>query len=577
MRAQISVRTASIQAWILLALRSLFLAALLLVAASSGALSDTYIFLYAGWVLLTLLISISQMMGFHPGWLDWITVFLDLGFALGTIALTGYFQSPLWWSLLVGPVTLNLSRGIRWAVGFTFIGLLTATAFSVVQTDSVIPPLQPILLRSAALLIAAWLLSWTTDYTITRMITLERENQLKSNRVKERERSRARTFYRITAELSKSSEPDEILERALDLGAEALEIDAAVDGSVTSAFLRVEEDALRIASTRNMMSDDLNLLLHPISGLFEGVYDSGDPQICLDPREDPLISQIHGFNTSNVVLVIPLLTQQEPYGAFLHGHNDPGFFRPDQLDLVRAFTQQTMIALKSAWMYADLVREKERITDVQEEVRKKLARDLHDGPTQMMAAITMRMNFAQRLIDRDPASATKELIKLEDMARQTTKEIRHMLFTLRPLIVETRGLVAGLYQLADKMRDIHQQDVIVEADPMDTEDLDKVTQSVIFYIAEEAVNNARKHAEAEHTWIRLNRTNGLFILMVEDDGVGFNVGAVDADYAQRGSLGIVSMRERSILVNGSLHIESAEGEGTRVVLEVPLSGNDLDY
>ena len=235
-----------------------------------------------------------------------------------------------------------------------------------------------------------------------------------------------------------------------------------------------------------------------------------------------------------------------------------------------------MIALNSAWIYAVLVREKERITDVQEEVRKKLARDLHDGPTQMMAAITMRMNFAQRLIDRDPASATKELIKLEDMARQTTKEIRHMLFTLRPLILETRGLVAGLFQLADKMRDIHQQDVIVEADPMDTEDLDTVTQSVIFYIAEEAVNNARKHAEAEHTWIRLNRTNSQFILRVEDDGVGFNVGAVDADYAQRGSLGIVSMRERSVLVNGSLHIESAEGEGTRVTLEVPLSGNDLD-
>ena len=577
MRFQISDRSASIQAWILLALRSLFLAALLLVAVNSGTLSNTYIFLYAGWVLLTLVISISQMMGFHPGWLDWLTVFLDLGFALGTIALTGYFQSPLWWSLLVGPVTLNLSRGIRWAVGFTIVGLITAVAFSVMQTDHGLPPLQPILLRSVALLFAAWLLSWTTDYIIARMIALERESQLKSTRVKERERSRARTFYRITAELSKSSEPVEILERALDLGAEALEIDAGVGGSVTSAFLRVEGDALRVASTRNMMSDDVNLVLQPISGIFEDAYESGDPQIYKHPQEDPLISKIRGLDNSNVILVIPLLTQQEPYGAFLHGHTNPGFFRPDQLDLVRAFTQQTMIALKSAWTYADLLREKERFTDVQEEVRKKLARDLHDGPTQTMAAITMRVNFAQRLIARDPASATEELIKLEDMARQTTKEIRHMLFTLRPLILETQGLVAGLYQLADKIMDIHHQDVIVEADQADTEDLDIVTQGVIFYIAEEAVNNARKHAEAEHTWIRLSRTNGQFILRVEDDGVGFNVGAVDADYAQRGSLGIVTMRERSDLVNGSLHIESAEGEGTRVILEVPLSENEVDY
>ncbi len=575
MRVQISDRSASIRAWILLALRTLFLAALLLVAGNSGALSDTYIFLYAGWVLLTILISISQMMGFHPGWLDWLSALLDLGFALGTIALTGYFQSPLWWSLLVGPVTLNLSRGIRWSVGYTLIGLMVATVLSVVQTDQLIPPLQPALLRSAALLFAAWLLSWTTDYIIARMIALEEENQLKSTRVKERERSRARTFYRITAELSKSSEPDEILERALNLGAEALEIDAGVAGGMTSAFLRVEDDALRVASTRNMTPDDLDTTLHPLSGILESVFDSEDPRICRHPREDPGISQIPGLETSNVVLVVPLLAQDKPYGAFLHGHIDPGFFRPDQLDLVRAFTQQTMIALRSAWMYADLLHEKERITDVQEEVRKKLARDLHDGPTQTIAAITMRINFAQRLIDRDPASATEELIKLEDMARQTTKEIRHMLFTLRPLILETRGLIAGLYQLADKMGDIHHQDVIVDADPMDAEDLDKVTQSVVFYIAEEAVNNARKHAEAEHTWIRLKRTNGRFLLVVEDDGVGFNVGAVDVDYAQRGSLGIVTMRERSDLVNGYLHIESAEGEGTRVILEVPFSKNEL--
>jgi signal transduction histidine kinase len=80
--------------------------------------------------------------------------------------------------------------------------------------------------------------------------------------------------------------------------------------------------------------------------------------------------------------------------------------------------------------------------DIQEEARKKIARDLHDGPTQSIAAIAMRVNFARRLMERDFKAASEELYKIEELARRTTKEIRHMLFTLRPLVLESQGLVA---------------------------------------------------------------------------------------------------------------------------------------
>ncbi|MFN2146981.1 MAG: sensor histidine kinase, partial [Anaerolineales bacterium] len=206
---------------------------------------------------------------------------------------------------------------------------------------------------------------------------------------------------------------------------------------------------------------------------------------------------------------------------------------------------------------------------LQEEARKKLARDLHDGPTQTMAAITMRINFARRLMDRNPEEAEQELTRVEDMARSTTREIRHMLFTLRPLILETQGLVIALYQLAGKVRETHNQLVTIDADPALVDGMDLGRQGVLFYIAEEAINNARKHAMAENIWVRLRRDRDNVSLEVEDDGVGFNLGAVDSNYEQRGSLGIVSMRERAELVSGTLHIESAEGRGTRVTLYVP--------
>ena len=95
-----------------------------------------------------------------------------------------------------------------------------------------------------------------------------------------------------------------------------------------------------------------------------------------------------------------------------------------------------------------------------------------------------------------PKAAADELYQIEELARRTTKEIRQMLFTLRPLVLETEGLVSALQHLAGKMDDTHGQQVLVEADPGTMDDLELGKQGVLFYIAEEAVTNARKHAKA---------------------------------------------------------------------------------
>jgi len=189
-----------------------------------------------------------------------------------------------------------------------------------------------------------------------------------------------------------------------------------------------------------------------------------------------------------------------------------------------------------------------------------------------VAAIAMRVNFARRLIDRDVKAAAEELYKIENLARKTTKEIRHMLFTLRPLVLESSGLKAALESMAEKMRETYEQNVIIEVDPAAVDQIDASKQGVVFYIAEEAVNNARKHAEAEHIWVRLKPgQQDLVVLSIQDDGVGFDVGAVDSGYDMRGSLGMVNMRERAELINGVLQLESQPGRGTVVRIWVPLT------
>ena len=179
------------------------------------------------------------------------------------------------------------------------------------------------------------------------------------------------------------------------------------------------------------------------------------------------------------------------------------------------------------------------MVEVHEEARKKLARDLHDGPTQSVAAMAMRISMVRRMLEEDPAAAGQELAKVSDLAQRAGKEIRHTLFTLRPLILESQGLVAAVRAIAEKMRDTFGQNVIVEMDEQLAGELESGKQGLLFYIIEEAMTNARKHARAANIWVRLRLSAPeLQVLEIEDDGVGFDVNAVAKVYDKRSSLGL---------------------------------------
>ncbi len=115
------------------------------------------------------------------------------------------------------------------------------------------------------------------------------------------------------------------------------------------------------------------------------------------------------------------------------------------------------------------------------------------------------------------------MFKIEDLARRTTKEIRHMLFTLRPLVLESQGLAAAFKSMAEKVQETYNQEVIVQVDERAVEAMEVGKQAVVFYLADEAVTNARKHAQAAHIWLRLKMLrDSLCLLEVEDDGIGFD-------------------------------------------------------
>jgi len=434
----------------------------------------------------------------------------------------------------------------------------------------------------AVLTLGAWL-----GYAFRGVLTRKRvraERAAIRREAKKIERERSSLIYEMISELSATLNYQRVLETALDVSMRVLSAPGQAVTSLVSAFFLFDHDeanperiVLRVGSARGFTPADHRKVLEGVGGLLGDVIEAGEGRVGRNIAQDPELSRIVALRSCSSAYCIPLRAGLETYGVLIFAHQNADFFTKERCELLDIVGHQAMIAMQNARLYADLEQEKERMMEIQEEARKKLARDLHDGPTQSVAAIAMRVNFARRLLQRDMETAEKELVKIEDLARRTTKEIRHMLFTLRPLVLESKGLAAALQSMADKMRETYDQNVLIEVQPEAVEHLEVGKQAVVFYIAEEAVNNARKHAEAAHIWVRLKLLQpDIAMLEIQDDGVGFNLAAVDATYDNRGSLGMVNMRERAELVNGFLHIESAEGKGTRIQVVIPLSEDAYD-
>jgi signal transduction histidine kinase len=474
------------------------------------------------------------------------------------------------------------------AIYFEILGALAAAALFALWQYLVSPDIPSGNLAVAGLgriglTLLLGLISGLAGRFVMRRLRVSRQTRLdeeEHNRRMESERLRA--IYELTSTMTATLSYRRVLDSALDLAYNALNPNPDPDEPVSderlvSAVLLFKGNELRIGSARRFTNADLRVNLNGNEGILKRVLDGGDATLTTDIGYDPELGRIIALRSCTSAYCLPLRSGFNVYGAMLFAHPDPNYFTKERCGLLAIIGRQAVIAVQNARLYQDLVEEKERMVDVQEEARKKLARDLHDGPTQSVAAMAMRINLARRMINKDVKEATKELAKIEELAHRTTKEIRHMLFTLRPLILESQGLSAALHSMAEKMRETFSQNVIINVDEAILDDMEMGKQGVIFYIIEEATNNARKHANAPHIWVRLRSfETGIALLEIEDDGLGFDVASVNKSYDKRGSLGMINLRERTELVNGLLHVDSAPGKGTRVQVYIPLTEEAAD-
>jgi signal transduction histidine kinase len=537
----------------------------------------------AGWnIALTLLAGVNHRLARHRE----ISLGVDLLAAGLYFVLTGGFASPTFWIIVLPLLTA--------AIYFEVIGaFVSATLMAVVQIGmTVLQTLAPYaMLFLGASVFLTFLIAGVFGYLSMRLIQafrLTRQSQSEALQKKQRaeyDRLRAtndrlRAIYGLTSALTASLNYQRVLDSILDLSLSMLNLDpdAPPDDRLISAVLLFSKGgSLEVGSARRLAPADMRVVLGGQKGVIAQAIENDKPVLLKEVRDDPELTRFVTFMSCNEVYCFPLRSGFNAYGVLLFGHPELKFFTAGRRELLDILGSQAVVAIQNARLYQDVVDERERMIEFQEEARNKLARDLHDGPTQSVSAIAMRASIAQRMMPDNPKAVSDELTRIEDIARRTTKEIRHMLFTLRPLILESQGLVAALESMAEKMKETFSQNVHIKVEESILESIEMGKQGVIFYIVEEAVNNARKHAQAGHIWVNLRLLKqGLALLVIQDDGIGFDVAAVNRSYDQRGSLGMVNLRDRTELVNGVLDVQSVPGKGTRVQVYIPLTEEAAD-
>ncbi len=206
-----------------------------------------------------------------------------------------------------------------------------------------------------------------------------------------------------------------------------------------------------------------------------------------------------------------------------------------------------------------------KIIKAQEEERRRVSREIHDGPAQAMANIVFRAEVCERLIDVDMVRARKELADLREQVRICLKETRKIIFDLRPMTLDDLGLVPTIKRFLDIAKD---RSGLITAVRLIGEErrLDSYVEVGIFRTIQEAVNNIEKHAQASLVNVVIEFRRDTLAVSVEDNGIGFDsAGNVGSE-----SFGLVGMRERIHLLNGELTIKSVKGTGTKITIKVTL-------
>lgn len=210
-----------------------------------------------------------------------------------------------------------------------------------------------------------------------------------------------------------------------------------------------------------------------------------------------------------------------------------------------------------------------KIIRAQEEERRRVSREMHDGPAQAMANVVFLAQVCEKLIDIDSSRAKLELKELRGQVMGCLDETRRIVFDLRPMTLDDLGLIPTIKRIVEILKERAGIKVNVKLSGEYDEPFDSHIEVSLFRIIQESLNNIEKHSHATETEISLDFQNDSISIVIQDDGDGFDTKKNDNNSSSE-CFGLVGMRERVSLLNGDMEIDSQKGIGTKIIVNIPL-------
>ena len=212
-----------------------------------------------------------------------------------------------------------------------------------------------------------------------------------------------------------------------------------------------------------------------------------------------------------------------------------------------------------------------KIILAQEEERKRMAREIHDGPAQSLANLVLRTEIAERmLVKQEFQLVQEELMELKSQVRSGLEEIRKIIFNLRPMALDDLGLVPTLRKFVQDFEEKTKIRAVFETSGRELR-MPSAMEAAVYRLVQEAFSNALKHASPTYVSLEMTFFPKRILIVIQDNGVGFDVEQTMARSKTSSHYGLIGMHERVELLNGKMDIESARGQGTKITISIPVS------
>ncbi|MFC1945377.1 GAF domain-containing protein [Chloroflexota bacterium] len=274
---------------------------------------------------------------------------------------------------------------------------------------------------------------------------------------------------------------------------------------------------------------------------------------------------------------IPIMTKESSFGVLVVCSCDEGVFSVEDLQLLQGAAGQVAVAVENSLLHQE-VHDKEEIRgallrdifSIQEEERHRIARELHDETSQVVASITANIEAGLGTIPENSKKSRDLLQKARTLSSSILEEIHRIIYELRPTLLDDLGLVAAVRWLVEN----HLESLGVITQFQATGEIRRVgpeMEIMLFRVIQETLYNIAKHAAAKNVKITLSFHKSEISVHIKDDGKGFNVDSVSSSPENTRGLGLLGMKERIDIISGSISINSKPGGGgTEVIIRIPL-------